>query len=255
VLSRIYPLRGLPGQGQLWSWISFDVANQSFTLLINTLLFSIFFQQVVVRDPAVDDWLWSLVYAASMMLVVIASPVAGAIVDARACKKLGLLLSGFACAALTCALGLIQPGQFWIAVLIYVPANFAFNIGENFLASFLPQLAKREDMARVSGFSWCIAYAAALLLLIITAGSILLFKLNSAADYGGLFIFAGVWFLVFIIPTLLYLKEDKTNAPSVGNPIIIGFTRLAASARSTWRSIQVAGPSNRWTRSGLRPTA
>ena len=50
----MYPLKGLPKQGQIWSWISFDVANQSFTLIINTLLFSIFFNEVVIQDKAVE---------------------------------------------------------------------------------------------------------------------------------------------------------------------------------------------------------
>jgi hypothetical protein len=89
--SRLYPLRGLPRQGQLWSWISFDVANQSFTLIINTLLFSIFFQKVVVRDPSKDDLIWTLTYAASMLLVVMVSPFAGALADARHPYTLGLL--------------------------------------------------------------------------------------------------------------------------------------------------------------------
>ena len=222
------PISHLPNQGQIWSWISFDVANQSFTLLINTVLFSRFFTSVVYNQPD-SNTVWGYIFAGSMLLVVLASPIAGAIADDRSWKKESLLITGVICAILTCTLAILQPGQLWLAILLYIPANFCFNIGENFLASFLPQLAKREDMARVSGFSWCIAYAAALLLLVITAGSILLFKLSSAADYGGLFIFAGVWFLVFTIPTLLYLKENKTNAPSVGNPIVIGFKRLAAS--------------------------
>lgn len=235
VLSRLYPLRGLPNQGQLWSWISFDVANQSFTLLINTLLFSIFFQQVVVRDPAIDDWLWSIVYAASMMLVVIASPIAGAIVDARACKKLGLLLSGFACAALTCALGLIPPGQFWIAVLIYVPANFAFNIGENFLGAFLPQLARREDFGRVSGFSWGVAYAAALVMLVLTALAMLVLDLKDSEQWRPFFVGAGLWFFAFSIPTLLFLREGSIAADPGGSLLTVGFKRLARTTREVGR--------------------
>ena len=91
---RFYPLHGLPHQGQLWSWISFDVANQSFTLIINTLLFSIFFQKVVVRDPSHDDLYWALTFATSMLLVVLVSPIAGAVADARAWKKAALLATG-----------------------------------------------------------------------------------------------------------------------------------------------------------------
>lgn len=82
-----------------------------------------------------DDLLWNLTYATSMLLVVIASPIAGAMADERAWKKRALLLTGFCCAGLTCALAFIGVGQFWLAVLLYVPANFMFSIGENFLGS------------------------------------------------------------------------------------------------------------------------
>jgi MFS-type transporter involved in bile tolerance (Atg22 family) len=42
-----------------------------------------------------------------------------------------------------------------------------FSIGENFLGAFLPELAPRTALGRISAFSWACAYAAALLLLIL----------------------------------------------------------------------------------------
>ena len=226
-ITRLYPLRGIRGQGQIWSWISFDVANQSFTLLINTVLFSIFFQQIVVNDPARDDTLWSITTALSMGLVVLASPIAGAIGDQRAWKKPALLGTGLLCAALTCLLALIKPGQIWLAMLLYIPANFCFAIGENFLASFLPQLAKREDFGRVSGFSWGVAYFAALLLLVATAGAMLLFKMTSPDAWRPFFVFAGLWFFAFAVPTLLFLKEPRTSVITSRDPLVFGaFRRL-----------------------------
>jgi len=81
-------------------------------------LFSIFFQEVVVRDPARDDFLWSATFGGSMLLVVLASPIAGAMADARACKKALLVGTGFICAAFTCGLAAIAPGQLWLAVLL-----------------------------------------------------------------------------------------------------------------------------------------
>jgi UMF1 family MFS transporter len=235
-LSSLYPLRGLPQQGQLWSWISFDVANQSFTLIINTLLFSIFFQEVVVRDAARDDFYWNLTYAASMLLVVLASPVAGAIADERAWKKRCLLGTGLLCATLTCALAAIPDGGLWIAVLIYLPANFMFSIGENFLASFLPVLVAREHFGRVSGFSWACAYVAALLLLGLTGVGMTVFALGSSPHWRPVFVFAGVWFFAFATPTLLFLREHPATAPSSRTGVWrAGFQRLAQSAREVTR--------------------
>ena len=236
-LRRFYPLNGFPQQRQLWSWISFDVANQSFTLIINTLLFSIFFSQVVVRNDAIDDRVWALTYGGSMLLTAILSPLAGAAADERAWKKRFLVASGLMCGIFTCALGFIQPGQIWLAILLYVPANFAFSIGENFLASFLPGLAKQNEVGRVSGFSWACAYAAALLLLILTAGAMLALKLESADNWRPFFVFSGLWFLAFTIPTMIWL--DESQVPRVMHPgrnlLSAGFVRLAETVRETAR--------------------
>lgn len=236
-LRRLYPLDGFPLQRQLWSWISFDVANQSFTLIINTLLFSIFFSKVVVQNDAIDDRVWALTYGGSMLLTAILSPLAGAAADERCWKKRFLIGSGLMCGVFTCGLGFIQPGQIWLAVLLYVPANFAFSIGENFLASFLPGLAKQNEVGRVSGFSWACAYGAALLLLILTAGAMVVLKLESADSWRPFFVFSGLWFFAFTIPTMLWLDEPRV--PRVIHPgrslLTAGFIRLAETVRETAR--------------------
>jgi UMF1 family MFS transporter len=232
----------LPNQGQLWSWISFDVANQSFTLIINTLLFSVFFQQVVVRDPAKDDQYWSLLFAGSMLLVVIASPITGAVADGKNWRKRSLIASGIVCGLFTCLLALIEPGMLWLAVLLYVPANFMFNLGENFLASFLPQIARREDFAKVSGFSWAVAYSSALLMLAATAGVMMALKLEAPEQWRPFFIAAGLWFLLFLLPTLLFLREQRTptaNDPvdlaDPRNSVVVALSRLARTIREVPR--------------------
>jgi UMF1 family MFS transporter len=236
-LRRFYPLAGFPQQRQLWSWISFDVANQSFTLIINTLLFSIFFSEIVVRDDTIDDRLWALTYGNSMLLCALLSPVAGAMADERAWKKRCLIGTGIACGVFTCALAFIQAGQIWLAALLYIPANFAFSIGENFLASFLPGLARQDEMGRVSGFSWACAYGAALLLLILTAGAMQLGHLAAPDQWRPFFVFAGVWFLAFAIPTMVWLKEPPiphTVHPG-RNLLTAGFVRLGETIRHTAR--------------------
>jgi MFS transporter, UMF1 family len=237
MMRRLYPLSGFPQQRQLWSWISFDVANQSFTLLVNTLLFSIFFSKVVVRDDAIDDRLWALTYGGSMLLTALLSPLLGALADEKAWKKPFLIGSGLMCGVLTCGLAFIQPGQLWLAVLLYVPANLAFAIGENFLASFLPGLARQEQVGRVSGFSWGCAYAAALLLLVLTAAAMMVFDLKETENWRPFFVSAGLWFMVFCIPTALWLREPAAarTVHQGRNPLAAGFVRLGESLANTGR--------------------
>jgi UMF1 family MFS transporter len=248
-IDRVNPLAGIAHQRRVWSWISFDVANQSFTLLINTLLFSIFFQEVVLKGSgweAYDDTAWSLMFALSMLLVVAVSPIAGAMADELAWKKRLLLGTGLVCAGATCALGLLGPGAVVWAMLLYIPANFCFNLGENFLAAFLPELAPREKFGLVSGFSWGIAYSGSLVMLVLTAA--VMASVPALADPAGwrwFFVFAGVWFFVFAIPTLLFLKERPRDpalgpVPGLMRVSVLAVRRLGTSVRNTGRHRDLA---------------
>lgn len=232
---RLYPLANLPRQAQLWAWISYDVANQSFTLIINTLLFNIFFTKVVVTDDSRNATLWSVTYALSMGVAVVLSPLVGAIADSRAWKKPILMLTGFGCAGLTCMMGFIPPQGLAIAMLLYIPANALYSLGENMLAAFLPELCERRDFGRVSAFSWGVAYTAALVLLVLTAGAMLTFDLKNPEHWRPLFVFAGIWFLVFSVPTLWRLRERPPTGVPGENLLTVGFVRLGQSLRQTSR--------------------
>jgi len=224
----LYPLKGLPQQKQIWSWISYDVANQSFTLIVNTMLFSIFFGKIIVTDKEMENQYWAIAYAGSMVLAALVSPLVGAVADERRCKKAGLIITGLVCSICTCGLYFLKPGQVWLALLLYMPANFAFAIGENFLASFLPTLARHHEVGKVSAFSWGLAYSAALFLLAVTAGSMKIFKVESVEQWRPFFMMAGLWFLVFTIPTLIGLREPAIDTePHPGkNLITAGYVRL-----------------------------
>ena len=81
------PFRGLDNPKTVCAWGLYDLANQSFTLLINTLLFSIYFKEVVVGVDSKGDSLWGLTFSGSMLLVVLASPLLGAVADCRGWRK------------------------------------------------------------------------------------------------------------------------------------------------------------------------
>lgn len=218
----MHPLRGLPNQRQIWAWIAFDVANQSFTLIINTLLFALFFAEVIVQDPRLDDRYWSLTFGSSMLLTAVCSPILGKIADLRGWKKRLLIGTGMLCAVLTCCLGLLPPKAVALAMLLYIPANFAFQAGESLLSSFLPSLAPADQIGRVSGFSWACSYCAAFMLLLLTGIGMTAFGLREPHQWRPLIVFAGVWFLVFSIPTMLWLHE-----PARGHEVAhIGLRRL-----------------------------
>jgi UMF1 family MFS transporter len=139
---------------------------------------------------------------------------------------------GVGCALLTCGLGLVGPGAIVLAAILYIPANVCYQVGENFLASFLPDVSTPRTLGRVSATGWAMGYAGALVLLVITLVMMVAFDLREPASWRPLFVMAGVWFLLGIIPAQLMLRNDAP-VPAAGRASLVraSFGRLLETAR------------------------
>lgn len=237
----------------------YDLANQSFTLLILTLFFGVFFTKTVVGglppgatgDQVVGDAaaaaavghghvLWGRAIAISSLFVVVLSPFLGALADFTGRKKVMLLWLGAMCAVLTVLLATTGPGTVALAMGLFIAANVCFMLGENFLASFLPELSTRETIGRVSAIGWTMGYIGALICLPI-ALMIPGLRDQSIEGYRWLFAFAGIWFFVNIVPAMVLLSERKKPEPLPpgASRWTIGFTRVIESARQAGRYRQL----------------
>lgn len=237
-------LKQIPNLREVISWGMFDLANQSFALLINTLLFGLFLRESVLDGAPYGELAWSILGAVSLAIVVVAGPVVGPIADARAAKKRFLIGTGVCCALLTCSLSLIPSGRavgvpmaLACAIALYVPANVAFNLGENLLASFLPEIAKRDNMGVISALGWTMGYFGALVLLAITALASWIWGLDQPEHYRPLLFFAGLWFGMMMLPTIRYLPEAAKAEvfPEGGSMIRAGLQRLIHTMRNSGR--------------------
>ncbi len=206
----------------------FDLANQSFTLLINTLLFSLFLKEVIVGGHQDGDLAWSLMGSVSLAIVALTAPIIGALADVYAAKKRILITTGICCAVLTACLAFLPASAsvgirtaLTVAVLVYVPANICFNVGENILASFLPEISRRETMGRISAIGWTMGYVGALILLVSVVIASLIFGLDGPKDFRPILFFAGAWFALMMTPTALFLPEKKQRAKNAGQVSVV----------------------------------
>lgn len=237
MLARLNPFARLANGRAVWAWGMYDLANQSFQLLINTLLFSVFVQQVVVVDNREQgNRVWGAMVAGSLLLVALLSPVLGAIADHRAWKRELLLATGVICAVFTAALALVAPGQLPLAIVLYVVAALACGLGENFLGSFLPEISTPKNVGYISALGWTMSYVGAVLLLAITAFYAYGLGREEPAQARPIFVFAGVWFGAGIVPAALFLRERARPKPGASVTVVgEAFRRLGASVRDAGR--------------------
>jgi MFS transporter, UMF1 family len=220
---------------EIFGWAMFDFANQAYTLLIITVVFGDLFARVIVGDRgdgyAYGNLLWSIALSVSYLLVVASAPVLGAIMDYTAAKKRFLFKSYVVTIIATTLLYLVEPGLAWLGVILIIVSNYAYSVGESFIASFLPDLGPPEKLGWISGYGWALGYVGGLA----AAGFTLVFLGEVSAEnferIRWVGPFSAFFFLVAAIPTFLWLKERgrRHELPAGESLVHLGFARLKAT--------------------------
>ena len=212
----------------------FDFANSSYTTIIVTVAFSIYFTKLVAPGPKADWW-WSVGVGISNTIVVLTAPVIGAIADDSGRKKFFLGLAYAACVAGTAALSTVLPGALVLALALFVVSNVAFAFCENLAGAFLPEISTPENIGKISGLGWGLGYFGGL-------GSLLLvqpllapgFTEANLSNLRLTWILTAAFFCLAALPTLVLLKERAPRGPrrSLLGYTRIGFRRLAETGKS-----------------------
>ncbi|WP_333606709.1 MFS transporter [Arsukibacterium sp.] len=229
----------LAAKREIFGWSMFDFANQAYTLLIITVIYGDLFTRVIVGDAPdyrLGNLLWSISLAISYLMVVVANPVCGAIMDYTASRKRFLFFSYLLTVLATAMLYFVEPGWLWPAMLLIIVSNFAYAIGEGFIASFLTDLGPRKALGWISGLGWSLGYIGGL---IATAFALLFLGEVSADNYDTIRWvgpFAAGFFLLAAIPTFIWLRERGVKRqPAPGQGVFnMALTRLHTS----WRAMQ-----------------
>ena len=200
---------------EIFGWCCFDFANSSFTTIVITAVFPLYFVQTVFASNAaaraLSLWAWTL--ALSQIIVLLISPIVGAFADRHACKKKLLFVTTWICSLATAALALPASGYSLLALVM--AANIAFSLGENLCASFLPEISTPETAGRISGYGWSFGYIGGL----VSLGIVGLVSRSAYLPFWIAFPLTGLFFLIASAPTFLLLREraiphEKRNEPS-----------------------------------------
>jgi MFS transporter, UMF1 family len=143
---------------EVFGWAMYDFANSGYTTVVLTAVFNTYFVGVIAGQADWATLAWTLALGLSSALVMLVMPALGAFADLRAAKKRLLAISTAACVATTAVLALAGSGDVAFAVVAIVLSNLFYSIGESLTAAFLPELARRDALGKVSGWGWSFGY-------------------------------------------------------------------------------------------------
>jgi len=195
---------------QALSWALFDFANSSYSLLILSFVFAIYFKEVIVGGEPLGDFYWGLVISISIIAGAFASPIIGAIADYDTRRKQKLMLFTGLAVLGTASLYLTGSGLLLFSSLLFIATNFFFEIAVVLYDSFLMQVSTPKTAGRISGLGWGLGYMGG-----ITA--MLLLKPFYDGGYAGsleplyklTFPLTALFFLLFALPSFIFIKEKK----------------------------------------------
>ena len=158
---------------EVFGWAMYDFANSGYTTVVITAVFNVYFVGVVADGASWGTLAWTLALGLSNALVMLTMPMLGAYADARAAKRRLLMLSTAGCVLATALLAQVGRGDLWLATAAVVASNLFYSYGESLNAAFLPELARREAMGRVSGWGWSFGYFGGMLSLGLSLGYVI----------------------------------------------------------------------------------
>jgi len=207
-------------KSQIFVWTLFDFANTSYSIVVVTFLFAVYFKKIIANGESIGDLYWSIATGISMLVTAIISPVLGAISDYSAGKKRFLLFFTVICIVSTALLYFLQPGMIVSSIVLFIIANVGFEAGLVFYDSFLPEITTPKNFGRVSGYGFAMGYLGSL------ASLLLAFPFIQSNQIKETFPLSALFFLVFSLPLFLFIKDrDKKVVPKY-NYVKIGFSRV-----------------------------
>ena len=222
---------------QLWAWALYDWGNSAFATTVMAGFFPFFFKQYwsLGADPAQSTLRLGAANSIASIIVAACAPVLGAIADRGSAKKrllivftaLGALMSGSLC--------FIPDGGWLTAAVAYAAATVGFAGSMVFYDSLLVSVATPDETDRASALGYALGYLGGGLLFGINVLMVLKPQLFGIADgaHGARYSFLTValWWAVFTVPLVRYVREPSAHAVSPLLAIRGGLAQLAETLR------------------------
>ena len=224
---------------EIISWSLYDWANSTFSTTVMAGFFPIFFKQYwsTAADVTLSTWYLGLANSIASILVASLAPFLGAIADKASVKKKLLIFFAFIGVISTGSLSMVSQGHWRVAIIFYIAASVGFMSANIFYDSLLPSVAPKEKRDFVSSLGFALGYIGGAILFLINVTMYLNPEFYGIADAPSAikisFLTVAVWWAVFSIPILIFVKEPLVQIDiGVFQSIKLGWSQLISTLKS-----------------------
>lgn len=210
----------------------YDWANSAFATTVMAGFFPLFFKKYWAGDLPVSEstFLLGNANALASLLVVVLAPILGAIADKGGAKKRFLLFFAMMGVVMAGSLYMVSQGEWAMALIVYILAVLGFSGSVVFYDALLVDVAEEKDLDMVSAIGFSFGYLGGGLLFAFDVLMTLypqafgLDDVSHAVRFS--FLSVAIWWGVFSIPVMLFVKENKDGSVVASAAIKGGFRQL-----------------------------
>ena len=205
---------------QVGAWALFDLANSVYPAVITAVVFQVYYINTVVGNTdSIGDWWWGRAVSLSALIVAVSSPLLGAIADRVGMRKRFMAFFVAMCLTGVALFTTLGPGAVAWGFTVFVFANVGYEACLVFYNAYLPDIAPSDKQGWVSGLGFGVGYAGSAVGLLL---AIPLIETNIDLVW----IMVAVFFIIFSIPSFLFLPQDQASDMSVGQAARWGVTNF-----------------------------
>ena len=214
------------------AWALYDWGNSAFALSVLAVLFPLFLGSYWSADepgPVVTSRLaWAT--ALGSIIVSVLAPMLGAISDSGGFRKRFLFVFTILGAASTVALSQVGMGEWVWALAFFILASTGYYGAMIFYDALLVDVCHPRYYGLVSTFGLSLGYIGGALLLTLhvwlmyNPGVLGFENTNQVIQFA--FASVGLWWVVFVLPVMLVIQENKSAASGRGHAIRAAYGAL-----------------------------
>ena len=225
---------------RIWGWFFFDWASQPYNTLLLTFIFGPYFAEIArgyymgtgmeeEAAKAAAQAYWGFGLTIASVIIAVLAPILGTIADGTGRRLIWVWIFSVFYVVGAYALWWVAPGGeastlAW-AVIFFGIGFIGMEFTTIFTNALMPTLTDHDDIGKISGSGFAFGYLGGLVALIImlvlfaesaTTGKTLIgldpiFALDAEAREGTRAVgpFSALWYVVFMIPFFLWVKEPK----------------------------------------------
>jgi UMF1 family MFS transporter len=212
-------MKHIENKKEVFSWALYDWANSAFATTVMAGFFPVFYKQYWAAGVASTESTFQLGIgnAVSSLVIVIIAPLIGAIADVGRFKKIFLVVFSSLGIAGTACLFWVGQNEWAAAVALYCAATIGFMGANVFYDALILSVSTESNRDLVSALGFALGYLGGGLLFSVNVAMTLSpesFGLDTAADAVRLsFLSVAVWWLLFSIPLLMFVRDKNSRPP------------------------------------------